>query len=63
MTAQIEATEPLGMNRRDFLTSTAAVGGALVLGFHLPATSANGGRGSARAPSPCCGHDVEGARL
>ena len=40
MTAQIEATEPLGMNRRDFLTSTAAVGGALVLGFHLPATSA-----------------------
>jgi isoquinoline 1-oxidoreductase beta subunit len=40
MTAQIEATEPLGRNRRDFLTSTAAVGGALVLGFHLPATSA-----------------------
>ena len=40
MTGQIEATEPLGMNRRDFLTSTAAVGGALVLGFHLPATSA-----------------------
>ena len=40
MTVQIEATEPLGMNRRDFLTSTAAVGGALVLGFHLPATSA-----------------------
>src|SRR5215471_20986642 len=40
MTAQIETTEPLGMNRRDFLTSTAAVGGALVLGFHLPATRA-----------------------
>ena len=40
MTAQIEATESLGMNRRDFLTSTAAVGGALVLGFRLPATSA-----------------------
>jgi isoquinoline 1-oxidoreductase beta subunit len=28
------------INRRDFLTSTAAVGGAMVLGFHLPATSA-----------------------
>src|SRR5215471_3848516 len=40
MTGQIEATEPLGMKRRDFLTSTAGVGGALVLGFHLPATSA-----------------------
>src|SRR6516162_4663059 len=28
------------MDRRDFLTSAAAVGGAMVLGFHLPVTSA-----------------------
>jgi len=28
------------INRRDFLASTAAVGGAMVLGFHLPGTSA-----------------------
>ena len=28
------------MNRRDFLVSTAAVGGAMVLGFHLPLESA-----------------------
>ena len=26
------------MSRRDFLASATAVGGALVLGFHLPAT-------------------------
>ena len=29
------------MNRRDFLASTAAVGGALVLGFHLPSGKAH----------------------
>src|SRR5207342_2216352 len=28
------------LNRRDFLASTAAVGGAMVLGFYLPAESA-----------------------
>src|ERR1700704_4554374 len=40
MTAQSEMTATVGISRRDFLASTAAVGGAMVLGFHLPATSA-----------------------
>src|ERR1700740_424591 len=41
MTAQVEITAMAGMNRRDFLASTAAAGGAMVLGFHLPPTSAH----------------------
>src|SRR5258708_35835884 len=43
MTAKITTTpkpDKAEMNRRDFLASTAAVGGAMVLGFYLPATSA-----------------------
>src|SRR5438132_1015980 len=36
MTAEITCD----INRRDFLTSTAAVGGAMVLGFHLPSAQA-----------------------
>src|SRR5438477_11572194 len=38
MTVQGEPAPEL--NRRDFLASTAAVGGTMVLGFHLPPTSA-----------------------
>jgi isoquinoline 1-oxidoreductase beta subunit len=38
MAAKVETT--IDMNRRDFLASTAAVGSAMVLGFHLPMTSA-----------------------
>src|SRR6266550_8688316 len=41
MTAKSEMTATVGINRRDFLASTAAVGGAMVLGFHVPATSAH----------------------
>jgi isoquinoline 1-oxidoreductase subunit beta len=40
MTAKIETTPKVDMNRRDFLASTAAVSGAMVLGFYLPPTSA-----------------------
>ncbi len=40
MTANIETTVNLEPNRRDFLASTAAIGGAMILGFHLPPTSA-----------------------
>src|SRR5580704_15894007 len=36
MTAKVEMTPKVDMSRRDFLASTAAVGGAMVLGFHLP---------------------------
>src|ERR1700722_12471576 len=39
-TRQVDKVETVDMNRRDFLASTAAVGGAMVLGFYLPATSA-----------------------
>jgi isoquinoline 1-oxidoreductase beta subunit len=49
MTAEIESTPKLQMNRRDFMASSAAVGGAMVLGFHLPATS---GRAAERAGQP-----------
>ena len=49
MTAEIESTAKLQMNRRDFMASSAAVGGAMVLGFHLPATSA---RAAERAGQP-----------
>src|SRR5215831_5444429 len=49
MTAEIESTPKLQMNRRDFMASSAAVGGAMVLGFHLPATSA---RAAKRAGQP-----------
>src|SRR5580700_8782749 len=40
MTAKLEMTPNVDINRRDFLASTAAVGGAMVLGFYLPSTSA-----------------------
>src|SRR5215831_12299640 len=40
MTANIENSPKAEMNRRDFLASTAAVGGAMVLGFYVPSTSA-----------------------
>ena len=40
MTAKVETSPMTGLNRRDFLASTAAVGGAMILGFHLPPTSA-----------------------
>src|SRR5438552_14945356 len=36
MTATVETTSNVDLNRRDFLASAAAVGGAMVLGFHLP---------------------------
>jgi isoquinoline 1-oxidoreductase beta subunit len=36
MTTKLESSPTPDMNRRDFLTSTAAAGGALVLGFYLP---------------------------
>ena len=35
MTANIEDSSRV-LDRRDFLVGTAAVGGAMVLGFHLP---------------------------
>ena len=38
--ANVESAPKLDMNRRDFLASTAAVGGAMVLGFYLPPTGA-----------------------
>src|SRR6516225_6193303 len=47
MTAEIESTPKLQINRRDFMASS--VGGAMVLGFHLPATSA---RAAERAGQP-----------
>jgi isoquinoline 1-oxidoreductase subunit beta len=40
MTANVETSSKREMNRRDFLASTAAAGGAMVLGFHLPPASA-----------------------
>ncbi|MEA2988158.1 MAG: isoquinoline 1-oxidoreductase subunit beta [Alphaproteobacteria bacterium] len=40
MAANVETTTNVELNRRDFLATTAAVGGAMVLGFHLPPTSA-----------------------
>src|SRR5205807_1762922 len=40
LTEKIATTPQVEISRRDFLASTAAVGGAMVLGFHLPATSA-----------------------
>ena len=40
MSANVETTPKVDMNRRDFLASTAAIGGAMVLGFYLPPTSA-----------------------
>src|SRR3984957_8297852 len=40
MAGKIDTTAKVDLNRRDFLASTAAVGGAMVLGFYLPATSA-----------------------
>ena len=36
MTTKHRNSRSPDMNRRDFLTTTAAVGGAMVLGFHLP---------------------------
>ena len=46
MTVKIETTPKVAkpeINRRDFLASTAAVGGAMVLGFHLPRDQRAGG--------------------
>ena len=43
MTVQGESAPEVDMNRRDFLASTAAIGGAMVLGFYLP-TSAQAAR-------------------
>jgi isoquinoline 1-oxidoreductase beta subunit len=40
MTEKSEATPKAEMNRRNFLTSTVAVGGAMVFGFYLPPTEA-----------------------
>ena len=40
MTAKIEKTPHVELDRREFLANTAAVGGAMVLGFYLPPTSA-----------------------
>ena len=40
MTTNVELTPKVEMDRRDFLAGTAAVGGAMVLGFYLPPTSA-----------------------
>ena len=39
-----ESTPKTSMNRRDFLTSATAAGGALVLGFHLPSSEAQAAR-------------------
>jgi isoquinoline 1-oxidoreductase beta subunit len=36
MTAKLETSPKPDLNRRDFLAATAAVGGAMVVGFHLP---------------------------
>jgi len=40
MAAKINVTPKGQLHRRDFLASTAAVGGAMVFGFHLPPTRA-----------------------
>jgi hypothetical protein len=40
MNREIEKACRTDMNRRDFLVSTAAAGGAMVLGFHLPPSRA-----------------------
>ena len=43
MTAKVETSPKADLNRRDFLAATAAVGGAMVVGFHLPPASAQAG--------------------
>src|ERR1700740_2549436 len=40
MSANTQTASKSRMNRRDFLASATAVGGAMVLGFHLPTASA-----------------------
>jgi isoquinoline 1-oxidoreductase beta subunit len=40
MTTKPATTPKIDLNRRDFLASAAAVGGAMVVGFYLPPTSA-----------------------
>jgi hypothetical protein len=40
MTANVGPTAKVELDRRDFLTGAAAVGGAMILGFHLPPTGA-----------------------
>ncbi len=40
MTANVEIDAKAQLSRRDFMASTAAVGGAMVLGFALPPQSA-----------------------
>ena len=51
-----------GMSRRDFLASTAAVGGAMVLGFYLPAESARRrrSRASPGTTTPRCPRSMRG---
>src|SRR5712672_1702411 len=39
MNETVETTSNVDVNRRDFLASAAAVGGAMVLGFHLPSSA------------------------
>jgi len=39
MTAKPDTTTKVDMNRREFLASTATVGGAMVLGFYLPTSA------------------------
>jgi isoquinoline 1-oxidoreductase subunit beta len=43
MTAKVEASPKAQPSRRDFLVSVSALGGAMVLGFHLPAAHAETG--------------------
>src|SRR5260370_379123 len=40
MTANVETMTGVELNRRDLLASTAAVGGAMILGFYLPPAGA-----------------------
>jgi isoquinoline 1-oxidoreductase beta subunit len=40
MTANVASTQHVELDRRDFLVRSAAVGGAMVLGFHLPPANA-----------------------
>jgi isoquinoline 1-oxidoreductase beta subunit len=47
--AKIESSQKSELSRRDFLSSAAAAGGALVLGFHLPRT---GAQAAAVQPEP-----------
>lgn len=52
MTTDLQSPAKTELNRRDFLTSAAAVGGAMVLGFHLPATPAQAAPAAQMAGGP-----------